>query len=488
MIRNLPAGYSTYIGCSLQLLSLSDMEAIHSGSLEVLETIGIKVEDKEARDIFQSGGANVKHETQIVKIPPYMVEEALRTKPSKIILAARNPKRDLSVDDGRVYFTAFGAGVNVIDPYTGECRPCKKQDLKNIAVLTDYLDQYDQTVETIVAQDVHPDTVNFHCLYENLSNSSKHCLSSPQGKRSAEVLLEMASIVAGGKNELSERPIISGMGCAISPLVFPEGYTGGLITYAKMGIPFGLISMVLAGGTGPVTLAGTIVVHNAESLAGIVLSQLVKKGSPVLYSSATTNLDMRKAVATVGSPEISLLNAALAKMARFYKIPSLIISGWTDSKVPDLQSGHERTQSLLMTMLSGANIIFGGGSMDSGLAFHYGQYVADNEIVRMLKRILKGIDVSDETMAIDVIREIGTGGEYLTHEHTFKNLRLHEMPLLFNRDTRGIWESNGCKNLVDNSNAKAIEILETHKPDGLPDNIAGRLDAFMKDIDKEFVK
>lgn len=327
MKRNTVAGYHSWVGCGIQLFSDSDIEAIHSNTLEVMEMTGINVQSPKAMDIFEQAGAKVDREKQNVKIPAYMVEEAVRTAPGKVLLAGRDPKNDVILEDGRVNFIPFGTGVMVIDPYDGEYRKSTKKDICQLATITDALDQMDFCFDTVIPRDVDQRTVCYHSFEGHINHTTKHVFTSPEDTHSAQMLIEMAGKVVGGKEKLKDRPIITGGGCPISPLSWSEGLCESMIEYAKAELPFLLVSMAMAGGTSPVTLAGTLVTQNAELLTGVVFSQLVKKGAPVIYGSSTTNLDLRKAMATVGSPELGLISSAVAKLAQFYNLPSFVAGG-----------------------------------------------------------------------------------------------------------------------------------------------------------------
>lgn len=327
MRRNRSAGFVPNFGCSLNLFNEINLEQIHLATLEVLQDVGIKVESKEALAVFKSAGARVDEDKQTVYIPPYIVEEAIRVAPKRFACAGRDPKNDFLLEGGRVNFIPFGEGVTVVDPYTKEIRESTKKDAEQLAILTDYLDQIDLSFDTVIARDVPAQTLPLHTLEAQANNTTKCLWSSPEGKRSAEYLVEMARILAGGSDQLAERSVVMGGGCPISPLTLCKEFAEALMVYAKHNVPFMSLSMALSGGTAPTTLAGTLVTHNAEVLASITLSQLTRKGAPVIYGSSTTNLDLRKGTATVGSPELALINAGVAQLARYYNIPSFVAGG-----------------------------------------------------------------------------------------------------------------------------------------------------------------
>ena len=324
MRRNLLAGRNTWSGCGLSLFSNEDLEQIHLATLEVLEYAGLFVQSKEAMDIYEGGGCYVDRKNRIVKIPAYVVEDAIVSAPQKVFLAGRDPKHDIVMESGRVNFCPFGEGIMVIDPYTGEYRKSTKEDKGNVARLVDALDQYDMLENTVAPRDVHPEMESLHNYEVTVSNTTKHVPQPCHDKRSAQLLIEMAALVAGGKEKLKDRPIVSGCTCPQSPLTISEGCADPIIEYAKANLPQNILSMALAGATSPVTLAGTLVTHNAEVLGGIVLAQLTRKGTPVMYGSSTSMIDLKLSTATVGCPELGLISAAVAKLAQFYLLPSYV--------------------------------------------------------------------------------------------------------------------------------------------------------------------
>lgn len=322
MIRKKSSGYNTFNGPALQLFSEGDLKRIHLASLEILRYTGIKVEDDEALDYFEKAGAYVDKESSIVKIPGYMVEAAIQSVPSSLFLAGKDKKYDIILEDGRIYACPFGLGIYNRDINTGELRPTTKQDIADCSRLVDYLDEYDYLFETMVARDVPEANACIHGFEAHLKNTRKPCLASPQDKRTAEILVEMGAVVAGGMDKLQERPIMMLGGCTISPLVIPDSTVAAILTGAKYNLPVGVLTMAMSGGMAPVTLAGAVVVSNAEILAALTLSQLARKGTPFLYGTSTGTLDMRtNASASVGCPELGLISAAITFLARMYNMP-----------------------------------------------------------------------------------------------------------------------------------------------------------------------
>ena len=327
MKRNLHAGKRLNNGLSLNILTEDELNQIHLGTIEVLDQTGVFVEDKKALAIFEENGAVVDQDKKIVKIPPYLVEEAIRTAPSKVILAGRDPKHDLVLESNRVHFTNFSEGVKINDPYSGENRPPLKQDLVDTARVIDYLDEVDFCEKALGAHDVDQDAVPLHNAEAFLTNTTKHCAFGPGNGKLLNKILEMAAVIVGGVKKLKERPIVSFTTCPVSPLKLISDCCEIIMESARNNVVCNILSMAMSGGTAPVTLAGTLVSHNAEILAGITLAQLTCKGAPVIYGSSTTAMDLKMAAAAVGTPECALISAAVARLARFYALPSYVAGG-----------------------------------------------------------------------------------------------------------------------------------------------------------------
>ncbi|HIZ76274.1 MAG TPA: trimethylamine methyltransferase family protein [Firmicutes bacterium] len=324
MRRNISCGRGLLSGFSLNVFSEEECERIHLATLELLETTGVFCESERAIEIFEAGGCRVDHEKKIVKIPAWLVEDSVRKAPPRVLMAGRDPKNDVVLESGRVNFLTFGQGIMVIDPYTGERRPSVKKDIADVARLVDALPNVDVIEDTLYASDKDERVAMLHNTEATLSNTTKHQSQGADSAHQAKLAIEMAAAIVGGKDKLKDRPIISGGGCPVSPLTLPEGNTEQLIEYASVGLPCNPLSMAMAGGSTPVTLAGTLTVHNAEILSYIVMIQLVNPGNPCTYGSSTTAMDLRRAIATVGCPELGMISAAVAKMAQFYKIPSFV--------------------------------------------------------------------------------------------------------------------------------------------------------------------
>jgi trimethylamine--corrinoid protein Co-methyltransferase len=324
MKRNLHAGGLRNCGLSLSVFTDEEVQDIHLATLEVLAHTGVFVEDDEARELFAGAGCDVDSERRMVKIPPYVVEDAIRSAPSSITLAGRTPERDFVLESNRVGFTNFGEGIQVVDPRDGELREPTKDDVAAAARLIDALDEIDVLERPIGAHEVPQDVAPLHNTEAILNNTTKHMFIGPISGLLLKKIVEMAAVVVGGVDKLRARPLVSFITCPVSPLKLVQDTCEIIMESARAGMAVNILSMAMAGASSPITLAGTLVTHNAEVLSGVTLSQLTARGAPVIYGSSTTAMDMRYAAASVGSPELALISAAVVQMARRYLLPSWV--------------------------------------------------------------------------------------------------------------------------------------------------------------------
>ena len=314
-------------GFSLSSLTDDELYAIHLATLEVLEQTGLFVETREALDVFDGAGAEIDRKNKIVKIPPYLVDDAIRSAPAKIIMAGRDPKNDKVLETDRVHFTNFSEGVEIVDPYTAERRTPSKADLANAAKVVDYLSDIDVCEKAVGACDVPPEVVPLHNAEAMLANTTKHCCVGPGDGFLLKKLVKMAAAVVGGLKKLKQRPILSFTTCPVSPLQLITECCEIIMESARTGSIINILSMAMAGGTSPVSLAGALVTHNADVLGGITLNQLVAKGAPVIYGSSTTAMDLKLGTASVGTPECAMISGAVARLARYYALPCYVAGG-----------------------------------------------------------------------------------------------------------------------------------------------------------------
>jgi trimethylamine---corrinoid protein Co-methyltransferase len=324
MKRNLQAGVQRTMGLRVSVFSDADLDDIHRGTLEVLERTGVFVESDEALDVFADGGCRVDRDTKIVKIPPHIVEDAIRYSPSTVRLAGRVPQHDIVLEGGRVGFTNFSAGIMVIDPRTDEYRKSTTQDVADLARMTDYLSEIDTYEHAVEGRDGPEETLAVRDAAIALKNTTKCVGTGAMSTADVDAIVRMGAAVAGGEDKLRERPLVYFCECPVSPLKITRDAAEVIMAAARHGIPNNVISMAMSGASAPVTLAGTLVTHNAEVLASIALAQLTERGAPSIYGSSTTAIDLKLAAASVGSPELGIISAGVAQLAQRYMLPSFV--------------------------------------------------------------------------------------------------------------------------------------------------------------------
>jgi trimethylamine--corrinoid protein Co-methyltransferase len=327
MKRTLHAGKTRSSGLSLRIFSDDELYDIHLATLEVLEHTGVFVENGEALEMLDGGGAVIDKKQKIAKLPPYLVEDSLRSAPPKFVMAGRRPEDDFVVESNRVGFTNFGEGILTADLKTGALREPTKKDVADSAKVGDFLSEVSVYNRAIGAHDVPAEVAPVHNAEAFFNNTTKHCMVGPFSGYQLQQIAKMAAAVAGGEDKLRERPLVSFHTCPVSPLRLVNDACEIIMESARCGMMVNVITMAMAGASSSIHLAGTLVDHNAELLASVTLSQLTRKGAPIMYGSSTTAMDLRFAAATVGSPECAMINAAVAELARFNGLPSFVAGG-----------------------------------------------------------------------------------------------------------------------------------------------------------------
>jgi len=481
-------GVSSFNGLGLNFLTRDQLDTIHHGACHILKHTGILVEFEEAADRFQSAGALVtrKGDEWIVKIPEWLVTDSLSSTPGSVTYYARDPEKDFLLGNNRVGFGTFGEQVNIIDPVTREYRNTTKQDCCNVYSLIDALEGLAFCQRTVCPGDQLPAAQAVHNFQTMISHNSKHITIGMVNKTCVETIVNMAAAAVGGMDKLHQRPICTCSCCTTSPLNLTTQCCETLMAAVEAGINVDIMTMALAGGTGPVTLAGTIVQTVAEQLSGLVLAQITRKGVNVTFGSCSTIMDLKTGLASTGAPEWGLVGAALAQMSNYYHIPCRVGSGVSDSKLADAQAAYQFALNALPLSLAGAKYHICAGGIDSGLAFDYAKLIMDHECICHIQKILEGVRVDSETMALDIIHEIGPGGTFLMHQHTLEGARTQSAANIFDRNTRESWmDSTAGKDLTERAYTKAMEILESHQTRALPDGVRETIDSLLVEFEAQ---
>lgn len=489
--RHIRAGFNEFSGLGLKEFSRQELDSVHFATLQVLRRTGVKVECEEAVELFDSAGAEItRHEGYaIVKIPDYLVDECIRLAPRTGIYYGRGPEDDYLTDGNRTSFTAgFGEQIKIIDLETRELRPTTKGDLADITRIQDSLDVISIVERAACSGDKHPEAQSVHNYEAMVNNTSKHCFLGFNGGRSAKKIIEIAKVAAGGEEEFKRRPIVTSFVCPTSPLSLVRECCESILESARGGVGIASIPMSLSGASSPATLGGVVVQHNAEVLSSLVLAQLANKGTPFTYCGCSTIMDMRFSTSPVGIPEMAILSAAWANLAQYYQLPSLVGGCASDSKLSDAQQAYDFSLTAMSAALAGANIIFGLGAIESVITFDYAALISGAEQAERILRTMQGVDLSDSALALDLIHEVGPGGEYMTQKHTFDHCRSMSQSNLFNRQNRDGWMGSAQgRDLSERAYETAKDIIDNHKPHPLPEATAAEIRSIVDEYDREVV-
>jgi trimethylamine--corrinoid protein Co-methyltransferase len=449
-----------------KLLSEAEVGRTHEASLEVLDQVGLEVNNARARELYQQHGCRVDEDKLRVTMPPAVVEEFLQQVPSRFTFHARNPDFDRTIPDDAPLMMTASSAPNIIDPVTHQTRRANSQDIAGIARLVNRLEGVDLFSVSVIADDAPSGQYSLTRFYTALKNCEKPVRGSGDPGVDSDAILKLAFAIAGSEAAYRDHPFITHHYCPIiSPLKMDENSTEMLIYYAEQGLPSHPTVVPNGGLTSPITLAGTLVQGNAEFLALAILMQMVRSGTPTVYSSLSTVGDMRSGAYVPGGIECGMLNMAHAQMARYYQVPSAGYIGLTNSKLVDVQAGYEKAMSCMGGLLAGMHVLQFVGLIESLLAFDYGMAVVDNEIALMLKRMFRGLEFNEENLALDEIGAVGPGGMFLTTERTLANMASGAFfPSIADRETRPMWEKAGASDAYSNSLRKAKEIIQEHGP------------------------
>ena len=473
---------------SLNILTPDEVKRIHAATLDVIENVGVRFPSHKALDIWEAHGAKVNRETFVVKAPGALIEKALKSAPPAYALAARDPSQDLMMDGNHVFLGTDGCGVEVIDMYTGERRRSCLKDVGEIARVADYLEEVAFHWVAVSAQDCPPATRGLHELKSIWENSTKHAQTeSIYSEKEAHAAIEMAAAIAGGREALRKRPVLSIMQCTAPPLGHDGGSLEAALIGAEAGVPVGFMTMASCLTTGPATVAGTLVVGNAEVIAGTALILLAYPGAPVFYAAAQTASDLRTGSYTGGGPEDYLFGAATNVLSDFYNIPLSMGSFATGAKEPNWQAGVDNSLSTFMASIVKSDMLLGVGFLHGSRIWSYAQMLMDCEIYNIVKKTLEGIQIDDETLALDVIGAVGPGGNYLAQKHTMRHMREIFLPQFMDRRPYNEWQEKG-DNPSDWALAKARQILETHQPEELDPALSEELKRIIEAAEKEPAK
>jgi trimethylamine--corrinoid protein Co-methyltransferase len=467
-------------------MSENDKRMIHEAALEVMETTGIRVHSKNARAELKKAGAIVDDRIPDVKFPKDVVKSLISKAPQKIVLAGRTKEFDLPLDGTHSYYTTDGCGVSVWDSANNTRRRPVLEDIRKTAVIADYLPYLSIYEPMVVASDLPEKIHAIHGMKVAMENTQKHLLSeSTTTVEEAKTQVKMAAEVVGGLEELRKRHYVSAMMCTTSPLTLDGIATDTAMVWAENHAPIHITGMAQAGISGPVTLAGDLVVNHAETLADVCIIQAHSPGAPVIYGSCLSSMDPRTGSYMGGAPESTLLCSGSVQMARYCKLPNSVGGFGSGTKVPGLQACLENTTMAMDCARIGAEVVNGFGVPDGSTLLSYEQLLLDHEIARMTITIFKGFEVNQETIALDLIKKVGIGGSYLAQMHTLKHMREIMIPMLWDSDPYDMWVKKGSRDPMTAALEKVDNILKTHKPVPLDATVSKKLETLVKEFSKK---
>jgi len=458
-----------------RILSDSQIEELHLATVQILEKTGVTFQSDEAIELLADAGADIS-DPKRVKIPSYLVEQALRTAPKSISLYTRDGEPAFILNG--MTGSHFGAGHDprmLQDVYTGKTRKCYVEDITDYSKVIDALPNIEWSLCSAVnlTLPVEPEDIGDRIgVLRFIYNSSKPIIGQNNNASTLKETIELCSIVAGDEEKLRKKPFFVSSCEPVSPLVQGKDALEKALLCAEKGIPNIVYGMQMAGATTPATFAGCLSVANAEVLSQLVVLQLKNPGAPVIYGGMPSIMDMRTTIYSYGAPEKALMVGALTELCHYYKLPMYGTAGCTDAQVIGIQSAVESTYNILLSMLTGADLVHNVGTTYHGGWRSLELIVLANEIIDMVKVLIGGIEINEETLPLDLIERLGPGGTYLCEGHTAKHFRNFWVARIFDRTVSKKEDENNCEQLLKN---KTIELLTTHQPKPLPEDVLKEL-------------
>jgi trimethylamine--corrinoid protein Co-methyltransferase len=448
-----------------EVLSPREIERIHAASMEILADVGVKVDYGKARELFREGGAQVDEEMRVAHIPASLVQWALEQAPSSFTLHGNDPDFQAEIGEDNVCFAGLGTPTHILDIETGQRREVVLADVYCHIKIISALDHIHNSQMDVWPADIPMTTIHAEAITAWAHHSRKSFGMGCYGFLPTLDMMRMMAIAAGGKEELRARPRFFAICSVSSPLQMIQMQLEGMLICAEYGQPLAMSPEAIAGATAPATLAGLLAQQNANILAHVTLAQIARPGTPVLYGTVSTIANMRLGTVALGAVETGLITAASAQLARHYGLPCRSVGAATESKLEDVQAGLERAVTLIPAVLAGVNFITCGGTLDSTMLESHLLLALDDEVCGMVLRMAGGIRVDDETLALDVIRQVNFSGNYLTEQHTRRHFRQeHYIPNLLVREGYEAWEKEGSKTALDRARERVRQILDAHQP------------------------
>jgi len=467
----------------MNFLKKEDKQKMHDGALEVMGDIGIRVHSAVARKSLKREGADVNEKTMVVKFPRSVIENLMKKIPREFVLAGRTKEYDLPMDGKHHYYTTDGCGIHVWDENKKSRRDSILEDVRKTAIIGDWLPYLSIYEPMVVANDIPSEKHVVTGMKEAMENTSKHIeTESTTTAKEAKAQVKMAAAVVGSEEELRKRHYISAMVCTVPPLILDEHATNAAMVWAENHVPVHITAMPCMGISGPATVPGELIVCHAETLALACAMQAHEPGSPVIYGSVLSSMDLRSGGYNASSPETAILDILTSEMARFCNIRSACGGLGSSARIPGIQNSFENGFNAPICAISGSEIMNGIGMVDGSTVLSYEQIIIDHEIAALTINSMKEIMIDDETLAVDLIKKVGIGGNYLGQKHTLKHTRNFYISQLIDTGGYESWVSKGRKDLMEIAKEKADWILQNHQPEKLDANISEELANIVKEL------
>ncbi|RCK74336.1 MAG: Trimethylamine:corrinoid methyltransferase [Anaerolineae bacterium] len=473
----------------IELLSPELVGQVLDEAFQLLRTVGVKVHSAAARRLLAEGGALVQEDTEIVLIPESLVRQALETVPGPFELFDRDGENPLHFGDDAVHFDPGSCGVHMLEAQNLVHRPSYTDDLIQIVKLVEMLPQYDAQSTAVVCNEVPKQIGDLYRLYLVLLFSKKPIITGAFSKQTAHFMFDMLALFRGGREGLKQKPLAVFDVCPSPPMIWSDFAAQNLIDLARAGVPAEIVSMPLAGAAAPVTLIGAVVQHTVETLSGITLHQLAQAGAPVIWGGAPAIFDMRYGTTPMGAIETAMIDVATAQIGKSLGIPTHTYLGASDAKLVDAQAGFESGMSALIGALAGINMISGAGMLDFLACQSLEKLVIDAEIIGMIKRLLKGIEVHTDTLATALFENnrFHFKGDFLRQRITRQLFPVEQvLPSdVIDRSSLRLWEEAGKPDAFQRAGARVRDLLANYRRPPIDEACQEALVAMVRELAKE---
>jgi trimethylamine--corrinoid protein Co-methyltransferase len=460
----------------LEMLARQHCETIHQASLEILRRTGVRVHHQGALDLLRETDAVIT-DGNLVRFPAGLVEWACGQPPSRVALCRRGTDEVAVALEGRkVYFGTGSDCPNYLDPRSGESRPFNRADVVDAIGVVDALPELDFCMSMGLPTDLETRDVYRQQYAMMLKNTVKPVVFVCDDRADCEAIVAMAVAAAGGMEQLRFNPTLLLYSEPTTPLQHSETATGKLLYMAEQQLPITHSPAPMMGGTAPMTLAGGIALGNAEVLSSLVMHQLQHPGAPFVYGQGLHHMDMKTTISVYGAPEYQLARVLVAEMGRYYGLPTWGYAGHSDSPALDAQAAIDATFSVLIALLTGTNLIHDVGYLEAGLTSSPEMMVLTAEVISMMRQFVDGVPLDAKSLALEVIHQVGPGGDFLSHKHTLSHFRDMWMPTLINRQRMSEWVAGGSKRMLERVRERTIALMEGHEPEPLPTGVVEEVD------------